>query len=320
MRIVNDDEMTKKIILIAEMYYVHGMSQEEISKRMKMSRPWVSKLLKRAEEIGVVRIEVNSPLSGCVELEDKIKAQYNIENVFVIKSTNAGSMASVGHAAGNYLSSHIQNGDVVGISRGLSVSTAVDYVTPMQVDDVTVVPLVGGAGSKLECQSNVIANNLAVTLSAKCEFLHANAYCADEKEYEAIMSNPMTQRLINLGEHVDVAVIGLGGMENNRMIRDGYITEEDVEELQRMGAVGDVAFRFLDKGGDVLDVNVNNRIIASDLEKTCENAREVVAIGFGREKTETLKAMMRGGLVTTLFTDFDTAELLLSKKRRRKNG
>ncbi|MCI8939337.1 MAG: sugar-binding transcriptional regulator [Dorea sp.] len=315
MRTYIDDEMTKKIALIAEMYYLHGMSQDDISKRMKMSRPWVSKLLKRAEEMGIVRIEVNSPLSGCADIEQKLKERFRIDQVCVVRPTSMGSMADVGHAAANYLVSAIQEQDKIGVSWGLSVATMVDYVTPIQMEGVTVVPLVGGAGSKLECQSNVIADKLAAALSAKCELLHANAYCADEREYKAIMSNPKVRDVIRFGEQVDLAIVGVGGMEPNRMIEDGYVGTDDVKELNRMGAVGDVALRFIDKGGEVLDADVNYRLIAGDLNTIREHVREVIAVGFGETKAEVLKAAMKSGLITTLFTDLETAEILIGKKK-----
>ena len=52
--------MIDKIILIAEMYYSYGLSQMEIAEKLEISRPWVSKLLNRALEMGFVRIEVIS--------------------------------------------------------------------------------------------------------------------------------------------------------------------------------------------------------------------------------------------------------------------
>ena len=57
---------------------------------------------------------------------------------------------------------------------------------------------------------------------------------------------------------------------------------------------------------------MNKRVVASRLEKVRENAREVIAIAFGESKAEVIKAAMKGGLITTLFTDLDTAEILIS--------
>ena len=115
-----------------------------------------------------------------------------------------------------------------------------------------------------------------------------------------------------MGEHANLALVGIGGMAKNRMIDYGYISVEEEAELERIGAVGDIALRFIDKGGEVLDTDVNKPVVASRLEKVRENAREVIAIAFGESKAEVIKAAMKGGLITTLFTDLDTAEILIS--------
>lgn len=312
MRGPTDDEMIKKIVLVAEMYYMYGMSQEEIASRMKMSRPWVSKLLKRAEEMGIIHIEVHSPLSGNSELEAKLKAKYKIANkIAVIQPAYSGSINSVGNATANYLVSKIKDNDIVGVNWGLSVYTAVECVLPISMENVTVVPLVGGIGSQLECQCNIIASKLATALSANYKLLHSNAYCVNEREYQILMQNPMVKDVIDVGQKCDIAIYGLGGMENNRMIESGCITPKQLDALNKKGAVGDLALRFLDSEGEILDLDVNNRVIACDLKKIREHAREVIAIGFGEQKVEIIKAAMKGDLITTLFTDTKTAEMLL---------
>ena len=63
------DPMFPKMLLAANLYYKEKLSQQEISQQLNISRPWVSKLLKRAEEAGIVRIEILSPYTGHTELE-----------------------------------------------------------------------------------------------------------------------------------------------------------------------------------------------------------------------------------------------------------
>ena len=85
MRTQPDEISVRKMNLAAEMYYLYDMSQKEIADRLSVSRPWVSKLLKRAKETGVVRIEINSPLAGNPDIESRIREKYHINNITVIK-------------------------------------------------------------------------------------------------------------------------------------------------------------------------------------------------------------------------------------------
>ena len=50
----NPDNMLDKIVLVATLYYKNKLSQQEIAKKLSISRPWVSKLLSRAEDLGIV--------------------------------------------------------------------------------------------------------------------------------------------------------------------------------------------------------------------------------------------------------------------------
>ena len=311
MRVVPEDVNVRRITLAAEMYYIYDMPQKEIAERLGVSRPWVSKLLKRAKEMDIVRIEINSPLVGTPDLEKKIKDRYGIENVSVIPSMGNGDYSKISMAAANYLVSHVQPKDTIGISWGMSIARMIDHVVEMHLPDVTVVPIVGGAGSDVECLSNVNANRLSNSLGTKCKLLHANAYCADQKEYQVMISNQMTREILDLGEHCDLALVGIGGMTHSRILEYEYLTPEDRELILASDVVGDIAFRFINKEGDISDIDFNQRVVACNLSKIRSNAREVIAIAYGKEKAEVIKAVLKGGLLTTLFTDYDTAQLMV---------
>ena len=55
------DEDTEQLMTAAVMYYEQSASQQEIARRLGVSRPTVSRLLARAREIGIVRIEIVAP-------------------------------------------------------------------------------------------------------------------------------------------------------------------------------------------------------------------------------------------------------------------
>ena len=65
------DLMYDKIVLVANLYYKNNLSQREIANRLNISRPWVSKLLSRAGDVGIVKIKIDSPNSGIPHLEEK---------------------------------------------------------------------------------------------------------------------------------------------------------------------------------------------------------------------------------------------------------
>ena len=76
-----DDLMYNKILLAANLYYKNHFSQQEIAKRLNVSRPWVSKLLAKALELGIVKITIDSPLSGDSDLEETLQQKYNLQRL-----------------------------------------------------------------------------------------------------------------------------------------------------------------------------------------------------------------------------------------------
>ena len=104
---------------------------------------------------------------------------------------------------------------------------------------------------------------------------------------------------------------GIGAMVRSRVLDYDYVTEKDKEAILASDVVGDVAFRFIDQDGQVADLDFNRRVVACDLFRMREHAREVIAIAYGVEKAAAVKAVLKGGFLTTLFTDYDTAQLLI---------
>ena len=257
MRTQPDEISVRKMNLAAEMYYLYDMSQKEIADRLSVSRPWVSKLLKRAKETGVVRIEINSPLAGNPDIESRIREKYHINNITVIKPLVEHDYTNISVAAASYLISHVKNTDVIGVSWGMSIAHMIEHVVDMNLPDVNIVPIVGGAGSDAECLSNTNVTNLSGALGAECILLHANACCSDPEEWRILMSNQRVKEVIDLGEKADIALLGIGDLENSRILSGQYVSDTDLQQIRDQEVVGDIAFRFLTKDGEIADIDFN---------------------------------------------------------------
>ena len=118
MKTLPEEISTGKTVLAAEMYYLYDMSQKEIADRLNVSRPWVSRLLKRARETGLVRIEISSPLVGSPGIEQRIREKYRIRNITVIRPLAENDYTNISVAAASWLAAHIQKEDTIGVSWG----------------------------------------------------------------------------------------------------------------------------------------------------------------------------------------------------------
>src|SRR5687768_2948008 len=57
---------------VARLYHEHGLRQPQIAEQLSISQPRVSRLLKQAVELGIVRVTVATPAGVHAELEEEI--------------------------------------------------------------------------------------------------------------------------------------------------------------------------------------------------------------------------------------------------------
>ena len=90
-----------KLSVIAELYYQYDLSQPEIAKRLSISRPWVSKLLKRAKEMGIIKIEITTSSASIISLEETLKMKYGLTSAKIVKNINDSNiLEKIGKATG----------------------------------------------------------------------------------------------------------------------------------------------------------------------------------------------------------------------------
>ena len=302
----------QKVVLAAELYYIYHLTQEQIAKRLGVSRPWVSKLLQRAEDAGIVRIDVSTISSGIGEVEEKLKSKFSIRSAKVIKPMPDGqTLAQCALAAAHYLISVMEPDSCIGLAWGKTLAAVVDAILPMNMPDAMVVPLVGGLGANPTVLSNQLAANLAQSLSARCSLLHVPAFVGGREEKQLLLNNPMIHKTIELSEHADIAIFGIGALHQSTMVREGYISRDIIAELENAGAVGDIALHFIDAQGKLIDHPVSDQIVSGDISKTRSNARHAIGVAVGDAKVPVIRAALSGRWLDALITDLPTANLLL---------
>lgn len=296
--------MGGKMALIATLYYRQHMSQQMIADKLNLSRPWVSKLLARAEETGIVKIEINSPYPDNAALEDALEKKYKLRHVGVVRRREGED--NVAMAAAEYFLSILRPNDVVGVGWGTSVSRLIDQARTCKFSDVQIVPMAGSFGNNKNFFPNYSAMRLAETLSANAKTLHAPVLCSTQEEYDSMISNPATQEVIDLAEHASILLLGIGTFADSVSPRYGIFQPEDIARLEADHATGDVALQYIDRRGQLIDNDTTRRLIKADICKASESARYSIGIAEGLSKTPTIDSALRMKLVNVLFTDEET--------------
>jgi DNA-binding transcriptional regulator LsrR (DeoR family) len=303
------DPIVHKMVLVATLYYKEKLSQQEIAERLHMSRPWISKLLSRAEENGIVKIDIVPPYTNNAILARELAEKYELRYAHV--SSTDGGKDLLAQAAAEYFVDQLRENDVIGVGWGTSVSHLIDQISPASYPHVQVVPLAGSFGNSISHFPNYSAMRLAESLGATARVLHTPALCASQEEYNTLTANESTRSVLELAERSDILLVGIGAFADSISPQYGVFGEAEIEELRQANAIGDVALQYLDKHGQGVDVPTTRRLIRADIFKASANARISLGIAAGLHKVGTINAALRLRLVNTLFTDEQTALALL---------
>ena len=98
-----------------ELYYRQGKSQKDIATTLGVSAATVSRLLKRAFDEGLVRVELDLPRTE--ELESALAQTFGLREAVVVASGGRGDIKEeLGAAAAAYFEKVARNGMRIGLS------------------------------------------------------------------------------------------------------------------------------------------------------------------------------------------------------------
>ena len=117
-------------------------------------------------------------------------------------------------------------------------------------------------------------------------------------------------RVLELGATADITLIGIGRMdESAQLFVDGFISEEELIEMHRLGAVGEVTGWAYDAAGRIISGGFNERLTSVPRKVPAEGL--VVGAAQGTGKVLPIHAALRGRIVNGLITNETTARSLL---------
>ncbi|WP_434578213.1 sugar-binding transcriptional regulator [Thermoanaerobacterium thermosaccharolyticum] len=305
------------LIKVANLYYIKKLTEREISNRLGISRPKVSRLLKMALEEGIVEIRINNK-NNLVSMERDLEEKYDLQEAIVVEyqEDDENLKKELGKAAAVLLNRIIKNGDIVGIAWGTTIANIPQYLKDNKhLENTLFTPLVAGLGQvNYELQSNYITMKFAKAFNAKWQLLHAPAVVENKVVKETILSDKMVGNSLKVASHSNIAVVGIGGPINtSTILLSGYFGNDEINELNKEGAVGDICSRFFDiNGNPCTKAEINNRIIGITLNQL-KSINCVVGVAGGKNKIQAIKSVLKGDYLDILITDSLTAEELLKK-------
>lgn len=300
-----------QLVKVAELYYYRKKSQKEIGVLLHLSPATVSRILQEALDIGVVKVEISKEASDYGELEYSLEKKYGLDKVVVVKSLNNKDNWHIkkilGQATKEVFTKIVEPGDKVGIGPG---ETIYEMISSLNVEDVVfnikLAPLMGGwCSSQLNTETSNLIFNMASTLQCEYYMLLAPAVVSNKDVKEALIKESEIKQVIKLWDQIDLAVFSIGSEIIHGSHRDYY------ESAESGDGVGDVVGWIIDSKGDLVDYELNERLISIPLD-TLKKIPKRIAVGGDRHKCMSVKAVLEGGYATHLVTDYNTALYILN--------
>lgn len=301
---------------IAQAYYIQNLTQQEIAERFGLSRSKVSRLLDQALREQVVTIVLEPPPSGAPHLESRLERRYGLDEAIVVTATAPENLLSTSRelapAAASYLLRCLRGKEVIAMAGGASLRAMVDALPARSFPGVTVVQMVGGMGpTSAPEHSTELARRLSQKLEARLVLLPAPGLVASSELARALRTDAQIENVLTLAANADIALVGIGLLTPESALLY-QSTVDQLDTLNRAGAVGNIAYRCIDAEGKPLHTEFDERIVGLTLEQLAAIPR-VVAIAGGRPKHQVVEAALKSGVLDVLITDEGTAEALLRR-------
>jgi DNA-binding transcriptional regulator LsrR (DeoR family) len=303
---------------VARMYYTRGLRQAEICARLNIHQSTVSRLLKRAEREGIVRVTVSLPSGAHTDIEESLQEKYELDDVVVVDclEDEAQIAHDLGAAAAFYLENTLKPSDIIGISSwSAALLEMVRAMHPSQrFKNTRVVQILGGVGSpNAEVHATQVTRRLAELIGGEATLLPAPGVVGSRSARDVLLKDRFVKEALDVFDKVTIALVGIGATEPSRALASSgnIFSPQELKVLAGKGAVGDICLRFFDAEGKPVNSELNDRVISIEMDRL-RRIRRVVGVAGGRRKTNAILGALAGKLINVLITDFGTAERLMA--------
>jgi DNA-binding transcriptional regulator LsrR (DeoR family) len=299
----------EQLVRASRLYYELGETQNQIAELLGVTRPQVSRLLKRARSEGIVEIRIVDTTAVDSPAGEALRRRFALDQVH-LAPTIAGpedlTRRMVGRLASEVLRVAVRPGTTVGIGDGASVLATADALeeTALPVA-VTVVPLCGGFWST--GQEREPYRRIGEALGAQVRGLMAPGLVDDAATKTALVAHAGIRAIADLWDRLDVALFGIGGPAWSVSLV-GKAVERQLEVAE---AVGEVLVAPFDLDGHFVCPALRDRVIAFDARRLGAVPKSI-GVASGEGKVRPILGALRSGIVRTLVTDVTTATAVVA--------
>jgi len=312
------------LLRVAWYYYKDELTQDEIARRLSVSRASVGRLLDRARRVGLVSITLNAEYLDAFELSGELRRTFGLAEALVVPDHEKEPAdhhtlnARIGLGGAQFMSTHLRPGGSLGVGWGETVSRVIAATNFGAVGPIHMVTLTGGVEGYLP----TILSSKGETGAESSEVTSATVIptpimASTPALAAALRDEPTVQQVLKQACDVEHALVGVGTpTADATIVHMGYLNPADVRGLRERGVVGDILGQFFDADGNVVELPIHDRRIGIELSDLM-HIPKVVGVAGGLHKAQAILGALHGGFLDVLVTNELVAIRLLELERRR---
>ncbi|MGF9966167.1 sugar-binding transcriptional regulator [Bacillus rhizoplanae] len=290
-------------------YYKDHLTQQEIASLLHISRNKVVRLLERARTEGIVTFHIKGTGLHCLSMERELVKAFQLIDAFIIPTPKDNLSDSLGKAAAQYLETHLQNGDLLGIGWGETISKTLENINFDVTMNISMVTLTGGVNYYLPKKQNYLNQ-----VHGNFHIIPSPFLASTQKMADSILSEPSVKDMLHVASLANTAVVGIGGLSSDATIlKEEKMTLREMTYIRNQHGVGDILGQFYTIDGDILSLSHHKRLIGIPLS-ILRNMKHVVGVAGGKQKVDAIYGALKGRYIHALIIDEETALSLLEKE------
>lgn len=300
---------------IAILYFGEGLTQNEIAKRVGVSRASVVSYLREGRERGIVDIHINGQALASSSLSRQLRTKFDLADVYIAKYTrNQDRMKQTAHTGAMALLDIIKPGDHIGVAWGETIGNVADFLPRTMVKNTSVSQVIGAMHSSRLPSAEACSIKMANRIGAECFTLHAPAKLSSVELTNSLKREPTVRSQLERLNDLSVVLFSVGDCSKTTHLLDtGIASIDDLNEAKSLGAKGVVCSRFINAEGKQVEIGLNDHLISIDIP-TLQRAEKRILVVSGLAKLEAVIAALNGGLVSHLIVDDALANALAEDK------
>jgi DNA-binding transcriptional regulator LsrR (DeoR family) len=312
---VTVDEEAALAARAAWLHFAGGKTQGEVAELLGVQSTKAHRLIARARSEGLIRVFVEGPIAGCIELEERLKAMHGLAHCEVVPNIDEGGLPlrTLGMAGARYIRNLIESGrhQMIGFGHGRTLAAAVDLMASVDGKGTKFVSLLGGLTRRFAASPFDVIHKLAERTSAEAYVMPVPFFANSAKDRQVLEAQYGVSDVIAMARMADLYIAGIGEVTRASFIASaGMLDAEDIDEVMKTGARAELLGQFFLSDGSPLTSGIGERALAPRIADL--KSHKIVALAGGTSKAQAIKAILASRLLHGLITDEATARDLIA--------